>query len=331
MYKNILKYNRINIIILSLIPFGCILFIFQIYNYEKNTYLFDSINTCHDSLSCNTKNNAHKNKYAFVSVIHNIEYLDAALVLGYTIKKYHKKYNMYLMHYKELELPLDSKCKLERIGWELYPVNIIETPSKNIKKQFQKNFIKLHLWNMTLFESIIYLDADTIIFDKIDEIFKIVDKRTYNDNLGFEFAATPDNYGLPNEDFNAGVFVLRPNIGVYNEMLRVYKKINSYNIEWAEQSFLNEFFRFRYIRLPEKYNFNVEFWNRKPNLWKQFLPDMKIIHYTTVKPFLKEHFLERITFRRYKYKYVLNPWYEIYNEMKYYSTCKNELNNSSNI
>ncbi|KAG2189524.1 hypothetical protein INT46_009255, partial [Mucor plumbeus] len=37
----------------------------------------------------------------------------------------------------------------------------------------------------------------------------------------FEFAATPDNYGLPNEDFNAGVFVLRPNIGVYNEMLRI--------------------------------------------------------------------------------------------------------------
>lgn len=320
MYKINKKFN---ILFLGCIIFGFILFSFE-YNIYKinNNYLVDPSYACHDTLSCKSKSSISKKEYAFVSVIHNNDYLDAALVLGYTINKYHKNITMYLMHYDNIDISYNSICKLKNVGWELYPVNDIKSPSEKIKKQFQKNFIKLHLWNMTLFESIIYLDADTIILGKIDEIFRVVDKRIYNNKLGFEFAATPDNYGLPNDDFNAGVFVLRPNIGVYNEMLKLYNNTDKYDIKWAEQSFLNEYFRFRYLRLPEIYNFNVAFWKRKPDLWEKLFTDMKIIHYTIIKPFLPESIIESITFRRYRYRYILKPWYDIYNEMQDYLKIK---------
>ncbi|CAE7648244.1 GYG2, partial [Symbiodinium microadriaticum] len=52
-------------------------------------------------------------------------------------------------------------------------------------------FLKLNIWNLTCFEKVVYLDADTMIVEPIDELF----------DRDCNFAAAPDVF--PPDKFNA--------------------------------------------------------------------------------------------------------------------------------
>lgn len=69
-------------------------------------------------------------------------------------------------------------------------------------------------------------------------------------------------------------------------MMRVHKVRDSFDLEFAEQSFLNEFYKFRHIQLPLTYNFNLALMEFYPHLWPILFPDIKVIHFTVQKPFL---------------------------------------------
>ncbi|KAL1919202.1 uncharacterized protein VTP21DRAFT_2584 [Calcarisporiella thermophila] len=229
---------------------------------------------------------------------------------------------MYIIYKKNEPFSADVICRLKSVGWKLHSVDEIDLPESGVKDAFRDNFLKLHLWNFTEFDALVYLDADTIVRDNIQELFRLVDRDSYLNKEGFEFASALDNYGSLSQDFNAGVMVIRPNQDVYLELMRLYKLTDNYNAYWAEQGFLNEYFRFRYIHLPEQYNFNVAFWERQKLAWERFESEMKVIHYTgTIKPF-------KITSQSmaHKYKEVFKPWDEMYNDLERtvdFNECKN--------
>jgi glycogenin glucosyltransferase len=132
---------------------------------------------------------------------------------------------------------------------------------------------------------LIYIDGDAILTNKIDHLFELVNGKT-----GFEFAAAPDVWnGKTTLNFNAGFMLVKPNDAVYKEIMRVHKIRGTYDINFAEQAFLNEYFRFRYLQLPQIYNTNISIMNKYPHLWKVLLNDMKVVHYTSQKPFIKSN------------------------------------------
>ncbi|RHZ65102.1 hypothetical protein Glove_319g13 [Diversispora epigaea] len=344
-YKRILlnKHGLIRFIIKSIIFFGglTIFGILLIYIYETiktpkyDSVLYDDNYVCHDSKTCGIKyhgdnynftndddNNNDKEinntTVAFFSSLYSDNYLKGALLLGYTIKKHNPNHQMYLQYFPG-RLSIDTICQVQSIGWIMKPVERIPPPWKGLYEGYRDQYTKLRMWSFTEFkDGIIYLDSDTVVLKYIANLFELIKPST-----GFEFAASPDLWdGKDSNTFNAGFMLLKPNIDVYNELMRTHN-ISAYEKGYAEQGFLNEFYRYRYLRLPETYNINISLMKTTPHLWKVLLPNMNVVHYTCRKPFLRSD--PGIYAEPYEF------WIKLYNEMdkdlnleKLESECKNK-------
>lgn len=149
---------------------------------------------------------------------------------------------------------------------------------------FLDQFTKLSLWSLDTslgLEGLVYLDADTLILQNVDELF----------TLPYAFAAAPDVWpdqrGMTLE-FNAGVMYLKPNTTVYRHMLDVLPDTR-FPMAFAEQAFLNQYFAARTVTLPPLYNGNLMTKKRLPTLWAGMRDDLRVVHYNLVKPFVDQH------------------------------------------
>ena len=255
--------------------------------------LLDSRIACHDSYSCqkqpkkaDSKRAADVSRRAFFSALYtDNDFLEGALVLGYTLKKYHPNHPMYMMHFHN-QLSNRTLCSLRQAGWIPRGVDNITPPLQGVASQFIHQFTKLSLWNMTEFDSIIYLDADNLVLGDISHLNELVADPS---RTGFEFAAVADNWnGKFAYHFNAGVIVLHPSADVFNELMRTMSLPGNYDPIMAEQAFLNAFFQLRYLQLPVIYNVNLAMYSAYPDLWNILQSDFKVVHFTVFKPFLKQ-------------------------------------------
>ena len=153
---------------------------------------------------------------------------------------------------------------------------------KGIGYRFGDQYTKLHLWSLDTVlgvNRVVYLDADTLVRRNFDELF----------DLPFPFGAVPDVYGNLGFklNFNAGVLVLHPNHTTYENVLARMADAR-YPPGEAEQAFLNLYFGADVVRLPYVYNANLAIHDRAPTLWEAMRDDMRIVHFTSPKPFPKD-------------------------------------------
>ena len=87
--------------------------------------------------------------------------------------------------------------------------------------------------------------------------------------------------------FNAGVLAFRPSTAVFEDM-KLKVETASYPLKQAEQAFLNLYYAGKGLRLPLVYNSNLAIKQRSPVLWDAIKDEMRIVHYTSVKPFLDD-------------------------------------------
>ncbi|CAJ0833373.1 9136_t:CDS:2, partial [Entrophospora sp. SA101] len=173
------------------------------------------------------------------SSLYSDSYLPGILLLGYTIKKHHPNHKMYLIFFPD-KLSENTICQVKKIGWIPKIVERIPPPWEGVHFTFVDQFTKLQMWSFTEYDSLIYIDGDAILTNKIDHLFELVNGKT-----GFEFAAAPDVWnGRTTVNFNAGLMLIKPNEAVFKEIMRVHKIRGTYDIDFAEQAFLNEYFRF---------------------------------------------------------------------------------------
>ena len=174
-----------------------------------------------------------------------------------------------------------ARTLLTSQGWLIRPVEPIPNPHPDrelLFTRFGNVFTKLQAWSLVEFEKMVFLDADTIVIQNVDELF---DRP--------EFAAGPD-YFVPDR-FNSGVMVLTPSQTTYDKMRKTLLTTESY--DGGDQGFLNLFFANWYgmppgNRLPAGFNmhhFILQFLLSQPSL-KPMAKEAKIIHYTLQKPWL---------------------------------------------
>ncbi|KAJ6527178.1 glycosyltransferase family 8 protein [Mycena capillaripes] len=189
-----------------------------------------------------------------------------------------------LLPYLEKKVSEKALCIVRATGWEPYAVKFIPSPhgGKGIHPRFMDQYTKLNIWKLDQMgvDSAVYLDADTLVRRNFDELF----------DSPFNFAATPDVYGAGDprgfsHTFNAGVLAFRPSTAVFENM-REKIETAEYPLEQAEQAFLNLYFGGTAMRLPYVYNANLAMKARSPVLWKRLVDEMRVVHYTMVKPFL---------------------------------------------
>lgn len=173
-----------------------------------------------------------------------------------------------------------TRDRLASLGWRIRDVEPISNPSatkQQLFPRFSAVFTKLHAWELTEFDRIVVLDADTLVLQNVDDLFQ---RRT--------FAAAPDFF-LP-DHFNSGVMVLDPAAETFARMVEALSAAGSY--DGGDQGFLNTFFPDWYgmpieHRLPVGYNmanFIYQFLRGHASLKEKLERDVKIVHYLVQKP-----------------------------------------------
>ncbi|KIJ26168.1 glycosyltransferase family 8 protein [Sphaerobolus stellatus SS14] len=209
-------------------------------------------------------------QHAIVTVLYTDGYLTAVLTLGYSLRAS----NITILG----EISQTSLCLAKAIGWTPHPVSYIAPPHKYIEDHFRHQYTKLNIWTLDKLgiSSLVYLDADTLVLRNFEELFL----------LPFTLAAVPDVFKKAGFviGINANVLFLYPKSTIFDDMISKLS-IARYPSTYAEQAFINLYFGAQTTRLPYIYNANLAIKLRSPLLWKAIEEDIRIIHYTTYKPF----------------------------------------------
>ncbi|PSR72718.1 hypothetical protein PHLCEN_2v11413 [Hermanssonia centrifuga] len=233
----------------------------------------------------NQSSNTSLQNHAIVTTLYSDSYAAAVATLGHSLRKANTNARLVVLYFPDRISPA-ALCVATSSGFESHPISRIPPPhnSAGMDPHFIDQFTKLALWSLDSLsiDSLIYMDADTLVLRNFDEIF----------SLPFSFAAVPDVF-LDDRGFvitfNAGVLFLKPDTEIFHAMIDVLP-VARFPPEYAEQAFLNQFFAPSAVRLPYVYNGNLAYKKRAPKLWEDIRGELRVIHYTIEKPFLGSHF-----------------------------------------
>ena len=139
--------------------------------------------------------------------------------------------------------------------------------------RFEFTFSKLGVFALTFLDRGVYLDADTVVLDGLDELF---------DRDGF--SAAPDfGFTLHREVFNSGVFAFTPDADVFRDMMAKNGTLESY--DGGDQGFLNSYFP-DVDWLDSSYNTLWRMLESNPGVVG--LGDVKVLHFVGPKPWNRE-------------------------------------------
>ncbi|KAL6324004.1 hypothetical protein AAG906_006275 [Vitis piasezkii] len=193
------------------------------------------------------------------------------------------------------------------------------------------NYSKLRIWEFVEYSTMIYLDGDIQVFGNIDHLFDLDDgyfyavmdcfcEKTWSNSPQYKIGycqQCPEKVQWPAEMgpapplyFNAGMFVFEPCLSVYDDLLTTLKITTP--TSFAEQDYLNIFFRDIYRPIPPTYNLVLAMlWRHPENI---DLQRTNVVHYCAAgsKPWRytgKEENMDREDI-----KMLVKKWWDIYND-----------------
>ena len=173
-------------------------------------------------------------------------------------------------------LPTSDAFNARHAKKEIYGRNPFTRGEKPAFHTPLDNFAKLRLWQLEEYDSVVFLDADTLVLRNIDRLFAYP-----------EFSAAPNVYERL-ADFhrmNSGVFVARPSQRTFEKMLAALDTPGAF---WprTDQTFLQSFFP-DWHGLPVFCNMLQYVWFNLPELWDW--NSVAVVHYQYEKPWQGDH------------------------------------------
>ncbi|KAH8059780.1 glycosyl transferase [Aureococcus anophagefferens] len=167
-------------------------------------------------------------KDAYATVITNDGYAPGALALLQSLRASRSaKPRLVLV---TSDVSERSRRLLRRLATvvDVEPIPNPHTPLDGKECWARCGYTKLALWGLTEYTKLVYVDADAVVLENVDELFA----------LDVAFAAAPDIF--PPDKFNSGVMVLAPSKETFDAMLKVAPDARSH--DGGDGGFLNEFF-----------------------------------------------------------------------------------------
>eukprot|EP00808_Paulinella_micropora_P031986 g39500.t1 len=216
----------------------------------------------------------------YCTMITSDGFLPGALVLAVSLRRAGATRPAVVMVTEDVSAA--ARTKLAVHGYHVIAVPNLPLPagvSSHVPAWEAVGYTKLRLWQLEQFKRIVYLDADTVVKEPIEELFAL------RLDPALRFAAAPDL--LPPDHFNAGMLVVEPDRQVFRRMLLTMARLPSY--DGGDTGFLNAFFpswytsSYRDTRLSFGYNAQrtLQWFTRaKPAYWDTISP-LKIVHYSS--------------------------------------------------
>ena len=223
-------------------------------------------------------------KAVWTMLTDDAHYLLSALKLGHSLRAHttESRFDMVVMELATKPLGRAAWVCLREVGWKRCVVDRIvpldEAATQSEHPRFLDQFTKLHLWGMTMYDTLLYLDSDTLTLRSIDHLL--------HRNLGNKsIAVAAQTWRGMLQGFNMGVFVIQPDIQEYERLLDLQQDPSvEFEAHWAEQGFLNVVYRDKWDDLG--FTNNAFAWTswQSHAYWMQQFPQINIIHYTAMKP-----------------------------------------------
>jgi alpha-N-acetylglucosamine transferase len=240
----------------------------------------------HHLLRC-ARSKTHRNATAIVSIVtEDIDaYIRYAQVLGYSLRSSGQitcDHDMVMLYTSRLRN--SSVQKLEDAQWRLMRVTSIDFPqSQNVQPKHQrylKMFSKLHVFNLTQYASVLYIDSDALVISSLLDIIthNVIRLRTLGLNLAW---AADVQYKDLHSEHNAGVMLVIPSHALFQDLLANMNTLE-FDARLSEQAYLNVYFKNRSLLLDAK--MNVMPFGQTGAVWDGVKDDMHIIHFTIIKP-----------------------------------------------
>ena len=237
--------------------------------------------------------NAERN--AYVTLVTNRDYADAAIALVRSIALTGTKADIVVLHTGAVDA--NDLEPLKALGAHCIEAELLDTsPEFNARHQrdrlhadapFTKgnkpafhtpldNFAKLRLWELEQYDNCVFIDADAIVVHNIDRLFAYP-----------EFSAAPNVYeGLGDfHRLNSGVFTAKPSKATFAAMMQ---RLDRPDVFWrrTDQTFLQDFFP-QWHGLPVFDNMLQYVWFNLPELWDW--KSVHVVHYQYEKPWQDDH------------------------------------------
>ncbi|XP_043928450.1 glycogenin-2-like isoform X3 [Protopterus annectens] len=215
---------------------------------------------------------------AFVTLATNDVYCQGALVLGQSLRNHRTSRRLVVI------VTSYVSHKMREVLWKVFDevieVNVYDShDSAHLalakRPELGITFTKIHCWTLTQYSKCVFMDADTMVLCNIDELF---DRE--------ELSAAPDP-GWP-DCFNSGVFVFRPSLETYNNLLQFAIEHGSF--DGGDQGLLNGFFNNWATgdigkHLPFIYNLGSSLLYTYLPAFRHFGGEAKVVHFLgAVKP-----------------------------------------------
>ncbi|KNA14215.1 hypothetical protein SOVF_109020 [Spinacia oleracea] len=232
---------------------------------------------------------------------------------------------------------------------EIEPVYPPENQTQFAMAYYIINYSKLRIWEFVEYTKMIYLDGDIQVYDNIDHLFDLPNgyfyavmdcfcEKTWSHTPQYKIGycqQSPNRVCWAEKElgpkpalyFNAGMFVFEPSISTYHDLLKTVRLTSP--TPFAEQDFLNMYFKDIYKPIPLNYNLVLAMlWRHPENV---NLKEVKVVHYCAngSKPWRytgKEENMDRKDI-----KMLVKKWFDIYDDesLDYKSEVENREKFSS--
>jgi alpha-N-acetylglucosamine transferase len=209
----------------------------------------------------------------------------------------------------------DTRQLLEDDGCQVRGVDSLrpgsDGPDHYANARFAEVWTKLAAWQLTEFDRVVFLDADMLVTQNMDELFSLeivgdaiaachACRCNPNRIASYPASWSPENCfysycrgadhtsepGVVDDYLNAGFLVLTPDKAVFKDMAEKLAELDDLaSYPFAEQDFLNEYYRERWYPLPYVYNALKTLEFQHPAMFDAAA--VKNIHYIIDKPWEK--------------------------------------------
>ncbi|KAF8039329.1 hypothetical protein BT93_B1764 [Corymbia citriodora subsp. variegata] len=232
------------------------------------------------------------------------------------------------------DVPEEHRQILESQGCivrEIEPVYPPENTTEFSMAYYVINYSKLRIWEFVEYTKMIYLDGDIQVFDNIDHLFDAPDgffyavmdcfcEQTWSSSPQYKIGycqQCPDRVPWipelgppPPLYFNAGMFVFEPNLLTYLDLLKTLKVTTP--TSFAEQDFLNMYFRDIYKPIPSTYNLVLAMlWRHPENV---DVEQAKVVHYCAAGSKPWRYTGQEENMQREDIKMLVKKWWDIYDD-----------------
>lgn len=267
--------------------------------------------------------------YVFVSIITTNDYLPGLLVLYKSLIATNTAYPFLVLLTPDISAKTISELEKQHIPYKIISEEIENPTDVNRNHRWFPTYSKLHIFNQTQYDKVVYLDIDMLILRNIDELFE-------HEHM----SATNAGGMLPRKSswihINSGLFVLEPSHKLFKDMVskvgRIEKIESGGTLDkpkyGSDQDFLNAYYpdwpNKNELHLDHKYNIFHYYFDEYNKLFgytiKNGIKPVSVIHYAShLKPWnmTKDELHElSIDVNRKLESEAVKLWLDMYEEIK---------------